>query len=118
MRYDVPAQDLEVSLSRMPVIPESRFVVANVSAEQMPEALANPHLFDRWSSGGAMRIKRSEASTTGGPAGPLALGSTSLVLAQATAFPARELHGELLQESAKPSTAPYYMSTGPWFDAD
>lgn len=30
MRYDVPPQDLHVSLARMPAIPRSRFVIANV----------------------------------------------------------------------------------------
>lgn len=30
MRYDVPAQDLSVNLSRMPAIPASRFVITNV----------------------------------------------------------------------------------------
>jgi fatty-acid peroxygenase len=30
MRYDVPEQDLSVNLSRIPAIPDSRFVIANV----------------------------------------------------------------------------------------
>jgi fatty-acid peroxygenase len=30
MRYDVPPQDLRIDLSRMPAIPRSRFVIANV----------------------------------------------------------------------------------------
>ena len=30
MRYDVPEQDLRVSLSRMPALPESRFVISGV----------------------------------------------------------------------------------------
>ena len=30
MRYDVPEQDLRIDLTRMPAIPESRFVVRNV----------------------------------------------------------------------------------------
>jgi fatty-acid peroxygenase len=30
MRYDLPAQDLGVDLSRMPTSPASRFVIANV----------------------------------------------------------------------------------------
>lgn len=30
MQYDVPEQDLRISLSRMPAIPESRFVISNV----------------------------------------------------------------------------------------
>lgn len=30
MQYDVPEQDLRINLSRMPAIPESRFVVSNV----------------------------------------------------------------------------------------
>jgi len=30
MTYDVPAQDLRVSLSRVPAIPRSRFVISNV----------------------------------------------------------------------------------------
>lgn len=32
MRYDVPPQDLDVSLSRIPALPASRFIVANVTA--------------------------------------------------------------------------------------
>lgn len=34
MRYDVPPQDLDVSLARMPAIPRSRFVIANVRARR------------------------------------------------------------------------------------
>lgn len=34
MHYDVPPQDLGVSLSRMPAIPHSRFVIANVRARR------------------------------------------------------------------------------------
>jgi fatty-acid peroxygenase len=30
LRYDVPAQDLDVSLARIPALPASRFIVANV----------------------------------------------------------------------------------------
>ncbi len=30
MQYDVPEQDLRINLSRMPAIPESRFVIGNV----------------------------------------------------------------------------------------
>ena len=30
MHYDVPEQDLRISLSRMPTIPKSRFVTTNV----------------------------------------------------------------------------------------
>jgi fatty-acid peroxygenase len=30
LTYDVPAQDLRVSLSRVPAIPRSRFVMSNV----------------------------------------------------------------------------------------
>ena len=30
MRYDVPEQDLRVKLSRMPAVPESRFVISGV----------------------------------------------------------------------------------------
>lgn len=30
MRYDVPEQDLRIDLSRMPAVPESRFVISNV----------------------------------------------------------------------------------------
>jgi fatty-acid peroxygenase len=30
MRYDVPAQNLQIDLSRMPAIPESRFVIDHV----------------------------------------------------------------------------------------
>ncbi|NGZ75113.1 cytochrome P450 [Saccharibacillus alkalitolerans] len=39
MAYDVPEQDLELSLSRMPALPESRFVITNVrlaSSEAAP----------------------------------------------------------------------------------
>lgn len=31
MRYDVPAQDLRIDLSRMPAVPASRFVIRNVA---------------------------------------------------------------------------------------
>lgn len=34
IRYDVPEQDLSVSLSRMPAIPRSRFIVSNVGPPQ------------------------------------------------------------------------------------
>ncbi len=30
MQHDVPEQDLRINLSRMPAIPESRFVISNV----------------------------------------------------------------------------------------
>ncbi len=30
MHYTVPAQDLSISLARMPAIPNSRFVISNV----------------------------------------------------------------------------------------
>lgn len=32
LRYDVPEQDLSIDLSRMPALPKSRFVIANVRA--------------------------------------------------------------------------------------
>jgi hypothetical protein len=35
MEYDVPAQDLTFSLSRMPTMPKSRFVMTNVKAVNM-----------------------------------------------------------------------------------
>ena len=34
MQYDVPQQDLRISLSRMPTLPESRFVISNVRRRQ------------------------------------------------------------------------------------
>lgn len=36
MAYDVPEQDLRIDLSRMPAIPESRFVVRNVRLLPQP----------------------------------------------------------------------------------
>ncbi|WP_460880995.1 hypothetical protein [Pontibacter rugosus] len=30
MQYEVPAQDLSFSLSRMPTFPESKFIITNV----------------------------------------------------------------------------------------
>lgn len=35
MRYDVPKQNLQITLARMPAIPESRFVISNVRAVQL-----------------------------------------------------------------------------------
>ena len=38
MTYDVPAQDLSVSLRRMPAIPKSRFVIENIRARNATRA--------------------------------------------------------------------------------
>lgn len=32
MRYEVPTQDLQIDLSRMPTLPNSRFVISNVTS--------------------------------------------------------------------------------------
>jgi hypothetical protein len=34
MQYEVPEQDLSYSLSRMPTLPKSRFVISKVRAKQ------------------------------------------------------------------------------------
>jgi fatty-acid peroxygenase len=60
MDYDVPAQDLRISLSRMPAIPKSRFVISNVRRSSLdgtphdrgalsepPQFRPSPSLVDR-----------------------------------------------------------------------
>ncbi|MBD3244078.1 MAG: hypothetical protein GF331_26030 [Chitinivibrionales bacterium] len=40
MLYDIPEQDLSVSLSRIPAEPKSRFVIANVRVTGRPKVVA------------------------------------------------------------------------------
>ena len=38
MRYEVPAQDLTIDMSRMPAVPRSRFVISNVKRVRTRQA--------------------------------------------------------------------------------
>jgi hypothetical protein len=39
MQYEVPEQDLSYSLSRMPTLPGSRFIISKVRAKQAGKAI-------------------------------------------------------------------------------